>query len=259
MTLHAPASGSGKPLLMLHGWGMHGGVWNQASRELGGETCRAIQVDLPGHGHSPPPSGGYGLAQLARTCSPLLETDTVVMGWSLGGMVALELARQQPRRVSALILVGSTPRFTAGDQWFHGLDPALLASFARELEHHSQRTLQRFLALQLRGCNAARPLLRRLQQTLDEAPPPRPEALAGGLDILRHSDLRPQLADIHCPVLIIHGERDSVVPAGAGRALQAALPHATLQLIPGAGHAPFLSHHQAFCDKVRTFCHDPQQ
>ncbi len=259
MTVHAPANGSGTPLLMLHGWGMHGGVWNQAARELAGEGCRPIQVDLPGYGHSALPAGGYGLAQLARACTPLLETDTVVMGWSLGGMVALELARQQPQRVRALILVSSTPRFTAGADWPHGVSPAVLAGFAQGLEQHQRRTLQRFLALQLRGCAVARPLLRQLQQTLDEAPLPRCEALAGGLEILRHSDLRPKLAEIRCPVLIIHGEQDSVIPAGAGHVLLAALPDATLHLIPGAGHAPFLSHHQPFCDRVRSFCDERRQ
>ncbi|MFQ5489012.1 MAG: pimeloyl-ACP methyl ester esterase BioH, partial [Gammaproteobacteria bacterium] len=250
MTLHTPARGSGTPLLMLHGWGMHGGIWNQAARELAGESCRTIQADLPGHGHSPPPPSGYGLEQLARACAPLLEANAIVMGWSLGGMVAMELARQQPQQLRALILVGSTPRFTAGDQWPHGLEPAVLTSFAQTLKQHPQRALQHFLTLQLQGCAAPRPLLRRLQQILDEAPPPRYEALAEGLKILRHSDLLPRLAEIRCPVLIIHGEQDSVVPWGAGRALQAALPNATLQLIPGAGHAPFLSHHQAFCDRV---------
>ena len=78
-------------------------------------------------------------------------------------------------------------------------------------------------------------------------------ALRGGLRILREADLRGSLARIDCPALVLLGERDTLVPIAAGEALAAALPHGTLRLMPGAGHAPFLSHPEAFAEAVSDF------
>ena len=246
----------GPPLLMLPGWGMHGGIWKELAAQLATAGVRALPADLPDHGHSPATAGSHDLDHLTAACLPLLEDGAVVLGWSLGGIVAMELARRHPQRVRALVLVASTPRFTRDPQWPHGLAPRLLADFADALQKDARRTLQRFLALQVRGERAPRPVLRRLQAIFDAAPPPRPAALAGGLDILRRGDLRQGLADIHCPTLILHGAGDEVVPLAAGRALRERLPDATLQVFPESGHAPFISRQGDFYNHLLRFCHE---
>ncbi|HEX6136637.1 MAG TPA: alpha/beta fold hydrolase, partial [Casimicrobiaceae bacterium] len=78
-------------------------------------------------------------------------------------------------------------------------------------------------------------------------------ALAGALELLRRVDLRPALARIDAPALVIGGDRDALVPIEATRALAAALPHATHVTIEGAAHAPFLSHRAEFLDRVLRF------
>ncbi len=259
---------------MLHGWGLHGGIWEglgappppgaepgtepgaeQGAEQEAGYTYLA--PDLPGHGHD---TGAevdpYTLDALARHHEDRLARRTVLAGWSLGGMVALTLARRRPERIAGLVLIGATPRFTTAPGWPHGLDPALLADFSDALARDQATTLQRFLALQSQGCAQARTLTRRLRALAEDAPPPRASALAGGLDILRSADLRDLLKEIHCPVLLIHGERDPVVPAAAARAMAARLADARLHLLPGAGHAPFLSHTRHCHELIRAFCHE---
>ena len=252
MSLHCVHSGTGRPLLMLHGWGMHAGVWDDCAGPLAARF-RVIRPDLPGHGLSAPQGPSCGLAELARACLPLLEEDSLVLGWSLGGLVALELARLAPEGVAGLVLVGATPRFAAGADWPHGMAPALLAAFRTQLAEDAPRTLQRFLALQVRGDEAGRGLLRRLQAIAAQAPSPDPAALASGLAILEESDLRPALAEINCPALLIHGEADALVPVAAAEHLATTLPRARLHRLAHTGHAPFLSRSGDFLRCLEAF------
>ena len=105
------ARGAGDPLVLLHGWGLHGGIWSGLLPELDGFGER-LTPDLPGHGASPCPGDEIGLEALADRLVPGVPEGAAVLGWSLGAMVALTLARRHPERVSRLVLVAATPRFT---------------------------------------------------------------------------------------------------------------------------------------------------
>jgi pimeloyl-[acyl-carrier protein] methyl ester esterase len=230
---------------MIHGWGLHGGVWSGLAAALG-KTRRVLTPDLPGHGGAPCPPAGFGLAAAADALAPGIPDGSIVLGWSLGALVALTLARRHPRRVGELVLVAATPRFTRGADWPCAVDAAVLDGFARDLEGDHRQTLTRFLALQVRGGTAPRDTLRTLRELLFERGEPDPRALAGGLEALRDTDMRRDLADIMQPTVVIAGERDKLVPAEASRRLAAALPRARYAQLSGAAHAPFLSHPGAF-------------
>jgi pimeloyl-[acyl-carrier protein] methyl ester esterase len=252
MTLHVEIRGRGPDLVLLHGWAMHGGMWGPWLDELVGEARLHI-VDLPGHGHSPWVTGAGGLAGLVEAVVPLVPRGATVLGWSLGGMVALELARQCPRHLRALVLVATTPRFLSGPDWEHGLEPAVLAGFASGLEADCLRTVQGFLALQARGDEYPAATLRALRSQVASHGESDRCALAAGLEILRSVDLRRQLPQIAQPALVIAGANDSVTPPGAARELAAGLPCSRLRLIERSGHAPFISHPDHFLAEVRGF------
>jgi pimeloyl-[acyl-carrier protein] methyl ester esterase len=169
-------------------------------------------------------------------------------------MIATQLALQAPTRVERLILAASSPRFITGTGWPYAMDPAVLAGFARDLQEDYRGTLDRFLSLHV-GLNTAagRNTLRLLREMLFQFPSPAPQALRDGLAILSSGDLRPQLPALRCPVLFILGERDRLVPVGVGAALTALLPAARVQIVTGAGHAPFLSHQTEFLAAVSAF------
>ena len=149
MSLHVENYGSGAPLLLIHGWGMHGGIWSSVAPQLA-QRFRVHCVDLPGHGASVPlPS--YGLDGLVQALSAQFTEPLAVCGWSLGGMVALRWAQLAPEQVQKLVLVSSTPCFVKREGWLFGMAQAAMQQFAAELALDYAATLRRFLALQVRG------------------------------------------------------------------------------------------------------------
>jgi pimeloyl-[acyl-carrier protein] methyl ester esterase len=252
MTLYVETRGSGPDLVLLHGWALHGGMWGPWLDEL----CRSTRlhlVDLPGHGRSPWLETGADLGDLASRVLPHVPSGAAVLGWSLGGLLALELARRRPRHLAALVLVATTPRFLAGQDWEHGMQPEVLDGFTAGLQQDYRRTVQNFLALQTRGDENGHETLRLLRGRLGAHGEPDPRALAAGLDILQRSDMREALPQIALPALVIAGEHDRITPPGAGLALAGTLPSARFCLVERCGHAPFLSHPAAVLAEVLGF------
>ena len=250
--LHVEIRGAGPDVVLLHGWALHGGMWGPWIDQLG-RHARLHFIDLPGHGHSPWPAGASTLRDLARAVSPHVPRGAAVLGWSLGGMVALELARSRPADLAALVLIATTPCFVERDDWPAGMSPAVLDGFAAGLAGDYRRTISNFLALQTWGDEHATQALRTLRANLDAHGEPDPYALAVGLGILREADLRADLAAIAIPTLVIAGEHDRITPVAAGRELASRLPSARFIEIAKAGHAPFLSHGDAVLGHVERF------
>ncbi len=245
---------AGKDLVLLHGWGMHGGVWDGVRPLLEERGLRVHAVDLPGYGGSAA-AAPYALESIAAGLAARFPGPVRVCGWSLGGMVALRWALDFPAGVERLVLVASTPRFVSGEDWPHGMEPRTLRAFADGLAGDYEGTLKRFLSLQARGDDEAREVTRALRSSLFERGRPDDAALQGGLAILRDSDLRNDVASLRCPALVIHGDRDMLTPLPAGRWLSQRVPHGRLAVVAGASHAPFLSHRGEFARLAGEFLH----
>ena len=249
--LHVESAGHGPPLVMLHGFAMHGGLFAPVVPALA-RHHRVHVVDLPGHGHSEAiePFDLPALVHRLDVATAHIDAPLAVLGWSLGGMVALAWALAHPDRVKRLMLVAATPSFIAREDWPHAMSASTLARFGDELRVSYRLTLQRFLSLQVHGSDEGRATLAALRSRLFERGDPPPPVLAAALRLLHDVDLRPLLAQVEAPALVIAGDRDALVPVAATRELAAALPAATHVAIEGAAHAPFLSHRQAFLDAV---------
>lgn len=156
-------------------------------------------------------------------------------------------------RISALILVAATPRFVQSVDWRAAMDAKVFDGFHGALLEDPRATLERFLSLQVRGSPQARETLRQLRASIAERALPRPDALFAGLDLLREEDLRARLADIHQPSLWLFGERDTLVPATVAERIGLLMPNAQYQTIPGAAHAPLLSHPEAVSEAIAHF------
>jgi pimeloyl-[acyl-carrier protein] methyl ester esterase len=215
---------------------------------------RVHVVDVPGHGRSPAPAS-FDLASLADAIDAAITDDerVTVLGWSLGGQIALAWAHAHAARIERLLLVAATPSFVQREDWPHAMSPTTLVRFGDELRVSYRLTLQRFLALQVHGSEEGRATLALLRGRLFERGEPSPAVLAAALELLMRVDLRPLLSRIAAPALVIGGDRDTLVPLEATRRLAAALPHATHVTIEGAAHTPFVSHRAAFLDAVARF------
>ena len=254
MSVHVEIAGGGPELALIHGWGMHGGVWDGV-RDALAQRFRLHVVDLPGYGASPA-FEPCGLEHLARAVADALPEKVSVCGWSLGGQVALEMALLFPGRVERLVLAASTPCFTAREDWPQAVPREVLLEFAASLEADYEGTLKRFLALQARGGDEVKAVLKRLRDMLFVRGRPDVQTLRAGLGILLESDLRDCAATIETPALLLHGERDTLTPASAARWLAGQMPDAHLEVLPGAAHAPFLSHPAEFSEIVMGFLND---
>lgn len=254
MSVHIETLGEGEDLALIHGWGMHGGVWDGV-RDALAQRFRLHVVDLPGYGASPAVEP-YTLEHLARAVAVALPERISVCGWSLGGQVALEMALLFPEQIERLILTATTPCFTAREDWPWAVRREVLLEFATALEADYEGTLKRFLALQARGADDVKTALKRLRDILFTRGRPDVQTLHSGLDILLESDLRDRAATIKIPTLLLHGGRDMLTPVGAARWLAEQLPEARLKVLPGAAHAPFLSYPVEFTEIVTGFLND---
>jgi pimeloyl-[acyl-carrier protein] methyl ester esterase len=272
MSLHVETFGSGAPLLLIHGWGMHGGMWGEVVDKFAQDFCVQV-VDLPGHGKSRRGVRHYALSDVqgqgVLPYAPTTVLDEIVAqlaaqfsepltlcGWSLGGQIALRWAQLEPHKIQRLMLVSSTPCFAQRADWLEAMPLATLAEFAAALTDNPTQTLRRFVALQTRGSDNERALLTRLRNELFAHGEPDWSALQSGLEILRDCDLRDALPNITQPALVIAGERDTLTPPQASQYMAMHLPHAKLSLIQGAAHAPFLSHPEIFVEHLKKFLHE---
>lgn len=251
--LYLDAFGRGRPVVLLHGWGLNGAVWQDLAGVLAREW-RVYVPDLPGHGRSAP----VPLYDLRETAESLLTVvgDAVWIGWSFGALVAFTAAHSWPQRVRKLVLIGANPRFVQAGDWPDAMPARVFERFACDLERDYHGTLQRFLTLQLGGGPSSRPTLRRLREAVFAHGTPHPQALGAGLRLLADTDLRPALPQMHVSTLVVHGARDTLAPLAAGRRLAEALPDARLIEVSEGGHAPFLSHADAVTRDIHGFLHD---
>ena len=241
MRLQVESGGAGSDIVLIHGWGMNGGVWATLVPVLAREY-RLHVVDLPGHGRSAYDPGQSALVDWARAVRRAVPAGATWVGWSLGAQVAIRAALDAPDTVARLVLVAGTPRFVQGPDWPHAMAREIFEQFAANLASDHAGALERFLALQVRGAEHARETLRWLRQEVHERPRPQDAALDDGLRLLLETDLRSQLRQLSQPTLWLLGERDTLVPVEMGHELATLQPAAEVLVIGGAAHAPFLSH-----------------
>jgi pimeloyl-[acyl-carrier protein] methyl ester esterase len=257
VSLYAEESGEGElPLVCLHGWGMNLRVFDPIRTAVEPVGLPTWAMDLPGHGQSSwNPARADFSSQLQDVLSSLPQR-CVLLGWSLGGQFALEIARVAPARVAGLVLVASTPRFGKTDDWEAGLEPVAFNTFRQTLARDWLQTLGDFIWLQLRGSRNAETTQQQMLQALKEHGTPQREALVAGLELLATNDLRRHVANITHPVLLIAGQNDHIAPPAASQWMAQRMPRAKFLEIDRCGHAPFLSHVEECAQPLREFLAD---
>lgn len=247
-------AGCGRPLVLLHGWAMSAQVFTELV-ELLADEFRLLVPDLPGHGSSSPAAQNdfFSLAKNLNCWLASIEKTTAALGgWSLGGMLALEMARQNPLLVDRLLLIATSPRFACGDDWSYGLPEVQVRALARNLARRFEKTLAGFFNLSFAGEGIAAERLRAIRSFAVKRSP-FPDRTAA-LELLNEFSGQNQLAvlpEVVQPALVLHGELDQITPLAAGRYLAEHLPKGEFHGFPGLGHGPFLSRPQEVAAKIK--------
>jgi pimeloyl-ACP methyl ester carboxylesterase len=237
LRLHVAEAGAGDPLVMVHGWPQHWFEWRDLIPELAGRY-RVICPDLRGFGWSDAPPGRYEKETLAGDLLGLLdvlELERVrLVGHDWGGGWALAFAQRAPERVERLALINSVP-FLAGYRWHRvarmwrrrGVGELLMGSV-------SQRTLAA-------STPELKPRARVIAQRFDQGTQRAILRLYRSAPEDHLARAGEQLGRITCPALVLWGERDPYIAPSFAQAYADALPDATAQVIPDAGHWPWLA------------------
>jgi len=242
------------PKVFLHGWGQSEAIWIAQKHRY----PDAQFINLPGHGGAAEAAADQWLNVLNQQ---LPQSPHILIGWSLGGMLALELASKlagEPGRIAGLGLVGSTPSFVARASWPHGCDAATFSAFKQSIEapeKERNRAMSRFFALMLQGDELPRRAFNQLaRQGIDRQHPASCQGLEAGLLLLETLDLRDRLTAIKVPTLVMHGDADAIVPVAAGKTLSKAMPAADWKSYERTGHAPFLTRPDTFNEALEAWC-----
>ncbi|MDH5610962.1 MAG: pimeloyl-ACP methyl ester esterase BioH [Gammaproteobacteria bacterium] len=237
--------------VFVHGWAMNGAVWETCS-ELLPDWMELVQVDLPGHG-TMADARAENINDYVSTLAAVANRPVIWVGWSLGGLALLQLAKDYPERVAGLFMVASTPCFVRKDDWSCAVAEDIFKLFADSLAEDVDATIKRFLALQVKGSGVAMSTVRELQKLLQQRGRPSAEALRYGLDILSSTDLRAELPRINRPITWLLGGRDALVPVSLAEALKTLKPDINVLVEKEAAHAPFISHSENFASALIDF------
>jgi len=244
--------GSGRAVLFLHGWMMSKKVWHfqlPLSANL-----RIITLDLRGHGTSDAPDFSYAacLSDIEALLDHLDIQTVVIVGWSMGSQLAIKASVQLKERISGLILVGGTACFCRSDDYSCGLTAKEARGMAIRLKRNYGEASRHFFRSMFSAQELASLNLMEIAAKTTVSLPPLQISLSA-LNALTDADLRGLLAEIHLPLLLVHGAEDSICPLGAAEFMAERLPRATLAILPATGHAPFLSAAEWFNAEVNGF------
>jgi len=238
-----------RPIVFLHGWAQSQQIWCK-QREMFPD---ALFLNLPGHGGAEDASADQWVDIIA---AQLPKEPCLLVGWSLGGMLAMQLSAAFPERIAALVLVSTTPRFKASHEWPHGSSNELFEGFSIAVSSGSPKALNRFFALMLHGEEINRSDYNAIAKAaVDREQSVSPSGLEEGLKLLEELDLRSLVTEIRQPTLLMHGDNDAVVPVEAGRWLaeQTQNPSNRQQFFDNCGHAPLLTRSEEFNQSLYTW------
>ncbi len=239
---------SPEQILLIHGWAMNSSVWTDTAEFLMQNYPQKLirAVDLPGYGKS---DYEYSATSevLAKSLEPLLiNKQTLLIAWSMGGLMAIDLVSRQQCDISQLILVSSTPCFVQNNYWQYAVKADVFESFSQSLKKNYQQTLTRFLMIQAMGSRTVKEDIKQLQKQLSLRGKPDINALENGIIFLLHENKLQQIKEIeHLPISLISGTKDSLIDY-RGQEILAEQNNISLLTILEASHAPFISHPEIF-------------
>ena len=257
MSIEQPAYynkiGTGKNVVLVHGWGVDSAIWNDIVEKLSTHYCIYL-VDLPGFGEQAEITD-YSLSSIAETILAKLPNDAVWCGWSLGGLIATYIAQQFPERVEKLVQVCASMKFVEQAPWL-GVKKDVFEAFKLGVKKQPKKTLNKFLSLQAMGSETIKSDIVTIKKLLADQSMPQPSALIAGLDLLNEIDLRDAFSQLKMPCLSLFGEHDTLIPIANIQAVNKLQPQQQQTIFKHSSHTPFVSEKDHFIDVLKHFIGD---
>jgi pimeloyl-[acyl-carrier protein] methyl ester esterase len=201
--------GNGKDIVLIHGWGFDSTIMKKIANILA-LNYRVAILDLPGYGVNWQRQFPDTLSELADSISHIIPSQSTLIGWSLGGLVALQLALTE-KNFEKIYVIGGTPCFVAENNW-PGMPKITFNNFAAQVEENEVVGFDVFAYLNVQGTNNDKELYKKLKCMMKKIPDK--QTLINGLKILAESDLRNDLKKITCPMEFILAENDRITNIG---------------------------------------------
>ncbi|MCB8745656.1 alpha/beta hydrolase [Rhodoferax sp. U2-2l] len=255
------SGGSGRPVVLIHGWPLSAQAWAPQVSVLQAAGYRVVTYDRRGFGRSDKPESSYSYDTLADDLQRVLAQcdlqDVTLVGFSMGGgEVARYVARHGESRLHSVVFAAAVPPYlmkTADNP-----DGPLTQQNAQQMTIALEQDRQAFFEQFTKDFFSANGVLQVTESQRSQAvalcQQSAQHAALACMDAFATTDFREDLKRVTVPTLVIHGDADSIVPIeGSGLRTHRAVPHSQLVRVAGAPHGLNVSHAQAFNDALLTF------
>ena len=239
-------------VVLISGWAMPAIAMERLAEALDADDRRVSIVQLPGLVGKEPASEYSWDSLLEYLDLHLFEKPVVLVGWSMGGMLASLYASRHPENVAGVVTLASNASFVKSAQWPAAMEPAMFAGFQAGLAQDCASTLQQFTMLCSAGSPDRKARMQELQALMSETEQESP-VLQSLLTLLGSIDLRSVLADIRCPVIHALGKGDALVPEVAAELLGETYPGHRVHLVDG-GHCFFMDDPSLIVREIQYLC-----
>jgi pimeloyl-[acyl-carrier protein] methyl ester esterase len=246
MPIYKTIKGSGKDIILLHGWGCDSRHMQSIVDSLASHF-RIQNIDLPGAGRSDWDPGIRTIHDFADQLLKELPKTAIYIGWSFGALVTISIASRYPDRVERLIGIGSTPKFIASQGWLGVPQPGFKAHLTKmESSKDYNIWMKGFFDHEFADLNPKPEAYHHMLHLLEQKPSRNLDAFLKGIEIVDAADLRKEFASIKCPIDLIIGDQDDAVPMVSFEQIKKLNSAAKIHIIEGAHHMPFWTHLKQF-------------
>ncbi|MDD5284329.1 MAG: alpha/beta fold hydrolase [Desulfuromonadaceae bacterium] len=250
-------SGTGVPVLFVHGWCMSSSIWQYQFKGLQ-DLFRVIAPDLRGHGSSKAVYGRLDFESFSADLSDLLcfldLSRIILVGWSMGAQIALQAYLEISERLAGLVLVSATPCFTSKTDFPYGLARNEAAGMRIKVGRDALRAVEGFHARMFaEGELEGRESADQIRTILASIVPPDTDSTLAALESLATADMRDLLPGITTPTLVVNGDSDKICLPQASNYLAENIRSAGQKVFVHSGHAPFLTRHEEFNTEILQF------
>jgi len=234
-----------KTLCLIHGFGVDSRVFEAFANRLS-KSYEIILIDLPGHGSTGIPFKDFKDSSefLIDVINETTDSKVNLLGWSMGGQIALRAVSKAPELFENLVLLSSTPKFVASEDFPHGYNRAVFNKFYKGIKSDHKKAMEGFYELMEADLS-----ITELMQTMI----PSKNSLEKCMRAFEDDDQRYVLSKIEIPALIISGSEDKICNPEASKFMSEKIAGSKLKIINGAGHAIHLTREKELIDEIKAF------